>query len=111
LIPGGYGERKIFIPQNGKITTKRREPGGRREDEILVKWFVFLAFRKKDLCGLCVLSGSIFFFVPGGYGDFYNFLNNEKIPNSKHQIPNKSQSPKVQYPKQSSRQPVWDFVF
>jgi hypothetical protein len=37
LIRRGYGERKIFIPQNEKITTNRREPGGRREDEILMK--------------------------------------------------------------------------
>jgi hypothetical protein len=33
----GYGERKIFIPQNEKISTNRKEPGGRREDEILMK--------------------------------------------------------------------------
>jgi hypothetical protein len=39
---------------------------------------VFLAFGKKKLCGLCVLCGSILFFIPGGYGEFYNFLNNKK---------------------------------
>jgi hypothetical protein len=33
---------------------------------------VFLVFRKKKLCGLCVLSGSIPFFCLGGYGDFYD---------------------------------------
>jgi hypothetical protein len=32
LIHGGTGERKIFIPQNEKMTTNRREPGGRREE-------------------------------------------------------------------------------
>jgi hypothetical protein len=69
LIHGGYEERKILFPQNEKITTNRREPGGRREDEIFIRSFVFLAFRKKNLCGLCVLSGSILFFIPGGYGD------------------------------------------
>jgi hypothetical protein len=37
LIHGRYGERKILIPQNEKITANRREPGGRREDEILMK--------------------------------------------------------------------------
>jgi hypothetical protein len=78
LIHGGYGERKIFIPQNEKITTNRREPGGRRENEIFIKPFVFLAVRKKNLCGLCVLGGSILSFIPGGYGDFYNFLCNKK---------------------------------
>jgi hypothetical protein len=78
LIHGGYGERKIFIPQNEKMATNRREPGGRREDEMFIRSFVFLAFRKKNLCGLCVLSGSIFSFIPGGYGGSYNFLRNEK---------------------------------
>jgi hypothetical protein len=65
LIHGGYGERKIFTPQNEKIITNRREPGGRREDEGFIKLFVFLTFRKKNLCGLCVLSGSILSFIPG----------------------------------------------
>jgi hypothetical protein len=37
LIYGGYGERKILVSQYKKITTTRREPGGRREDEILMK--------------------------------------------------------------------------
>jgi hypothetical protein len=59
-------------------TVNRREPGGRRGDKISTKWFVLLAFGKKKLCGLCVLCGSILFFIPGGYGEFYNFLNNKK---------------------------------
>jgi hypothetical protein len=79
LIHGGYGESIIRIPQNGKITTNRKEPGGRREDEIFIKSIVFLAFRKKNLCDLCVLSGSILSFIPGGNGDLYNFLGNEKL--------------------------------
>jgi hypothetical protein len=80
LIRGGYGERKIFIPQNEKMTTNRRETGERREDEMFIRSFVFLAFRKKNLCGLCVLSGSILSFIPGGNGDFYNFPEgNERL--------------------------------
>jgi hypothetical protein len=76
--PRRIRKKRDFYPQIEKITTNRREPGGRREDEGFIKLFVFLTFRKKNLCGLCVLSGSILSFIPGGYGDFYNFLCNEK---------------------------------
>jgi hypothetical protein len=78
LIPGGYGERKSLIPQNERIATNRRDPGGRREVEIYIISFVFLVFRKKNPCGLCVLSGSILPIIPGGYGEPYNFRCNEK---------------------------------
>jgi hypothetical protein len=37
FIRGGSRETEILIPRKGKRTTNRREPGGRREDEILIK--------------------------------------------------------------------------
>jgi hypothetical protein len=79
-------KERSFIPQYGKITTNRRGAGGRRENEIFIKSFVFLAFRKKNLCGLCVLSGSILSFIPGGYEDFYNFLCKNKLRQNDNQL-------------------------
>jgi len=57
FIRGGSREKKISIPQKEKRPTNRRDPGERREDEIFNKWFMFIVFRKKPLCGLCVLCG------------------------------------------------------
>jgi hypothetical protein len=37
LIHGGTGERKISIPQNEKATTNRRDPGGRKKDQVFMK--------------------------------------------------------------------------
>jgi hypothetical protein len=57
FIRGGPSERKIMIFRNEKITIDCREPGGRREEGIFIRQFVYLAFRKENLCVLCVLSG------------------------------------------------------
>jgi hypothetical protein len=48
----GY-KKSDFFPKKEKGTTNRREPGGRREDEISIKGFMFLVFLKKMLCLLC----------------------------------------------------------
>jgi hypothetical protein len=78
FIRKGYRERKISISQKEKRTTNRRDRGGRREGEIGIQSCPFFVFWKKTLCGLCVLCGSILFFIFGGRTDIYNFLCNEK---------------------------------
>jgi hypothetical protein len=52
-------KKDSFQPQEQR-GTNRRGPGGRREDEKFVSWFMFLVFLKKKLRGLCVLCGSYF---------------------------------------------------
>jgi hypothetical protein len=37
LIHGGSRETEVLIPRKGKRITNRKEPGGRREDEIFIK--------------------------------------------------------------------------
>ena len=63
----GY-KKSDFFPKKEKGTTNRREPGGRREDEIFIKGFMVLVFLKKMLCGLWFLSPfwekSRFFCIP-----------------------------------------------
>jgi hypothetical protein len=52
----GPGKERALFPK-GKMTTNRRDPGGRRGDKGFIKRLMFLVFWKKTLCGLCVLCG------------------------------------------------------
>ena len=57
FMRGGSRKIRVLIFPKEKRTTNRRDPGGRRKDEIFNKWFIFLVFNKKTLCGLCALCG------------------------------------------------------
>jgi hypothetical protein len=71
-------EKKEPAFQKEKRTINRGDTGGRREEEIGMQSFLFLVFWKKRLCGLCVLCGSILFFIFEGARDSYNFLCTKK---------------------------------